>query len=149
MTGLNLPGPWYHGSPQRLCILRKGSWVTPFKEVAKAFSHKPSLMSLSDDCGAVSHDGSLPGFLYVIGETVGAGDVSELPGTAHTHWKTQRDLRVDLVAELPASDPPLLTPEEIADMKKRDPEAGKRIGFISRPGSGRPDSANQEGSGRA
>ena len=49
--------PWYHGSPEKLRVLRKGSWVTQFKEMAKAFSHRPSLISLDDDCQAVKHDG--------------------------------------------------------------------------------------------
>jgi hypothetical protein len=115
--------PWYHGSPEELDALQNGSWVTQFKEVAKAFSHKPSLMSFQDDeCRVVKHNGSLPGHLYVICEEIGPEDVSYLPDTAGTHWQTQRDLQVKLVEELPVNDPPLLTEEEIAGLRKAIPE---------------------------
>ncbi len=56
--------PSYHGSPEELDALRAGSWVTQFKEMAKAFSHRPTLMSLDDDREHVKHDGKLVGYLY-------------------------------------------------------------------------------------
>ena len=115
-------GPWYHGSPERLDVLRNGSWVTPFKEVAKAFSHKPSLMSIADGCVAARHNGTVPGLLYVVSEEAGAEDLTCLPGTDQTHWQTQRDLQVRLVAELPVDDPPQLSEEEIAELRKTMPE---------------------------
>jgi hypothetical protein len=124
--------PWYHGSPQELDILREGSWVTQFQEIAKAFSHKPSLMSFGDDeCRAVKHNGVLPGRLYTIAEEIGPDDVSYLPNTAGTHWQTQRDLRVRLVAELPVDDPPLLSEEEISELRKVMPEG--TTGMICTP----------------
>ena len=120
-------GPWYHGSPFKLTLLSKGSVVTPFKEVAKAFSHKPPRVSMSDDYSIVKHDGELPGFLYVL-VNVMPGDVVEMPGTDSTHWVIQRDMGVELLAELPVNDPPLLTDEEIAEARKDPP------GFTSRKG---------------
>ena len=130
MTPCDYNAPWYHGSPERLTVLRKGSWVTQFKEVAKAFSHRPSLMSLADDCQTVKHDGRVAGFLYTVAESVRPDDVSELPGTAHTHWQTERDLRVALIAELPVSDPPLLTADEISQLKEHPEIARGGSGFI-------------------
>lgn len=130
MTKCDYDAPWYHGSPHKLSVLRKGSWITQFKEVAKAFAHKPSLMSLADDCQTVKHNGTLPGFLYTVAEKIGPPDISELPDTAHTHFRTQRELCVDLVAELPVSQPPLLTAKEAADMRKTYPEATKSTRFI-------------------
>ena len=118
-------GPWYHGSPFELTMLSKGSVVTPFEEVAKAFSHKPPMVSMSDDYSIVKHNGKLPGFLYLLTDAA-PGDVLEMPGTDSTHWVIQRDLRVELLAELPVSDPPLLTEEETVEMGK-DPH-----GFTSR-----------------
>jgi len=130
VTKCDYDASWYHGSPHELSVLRKGSWITQFKEIAKAFSHKPSLMSLADDCRTVKHNGTLPGFLYTVAERIGPADISELPDTAHTHWQTQRDLCVHLVTELPLSQPPLLTAKEIADMRKTYPEATKGTRFI-------------------
>jgi hypothetical protein len=99
---------WYHGSPQEMTILRAGSWVTPFKELAKAFSHKPATISASDDFLQVTHDGELPGFLYRIAESIAPEDIAVLPGTKKTHWRTLRDLNVERVRHcrspiLPAS----------------------------------------------
>lgn len=113
---------WYHGSPERLTLLRKGSWVTPFKELAKAFAHKPTLISQSDDGRTVKHNGQLRGFLYVVSEPVGPQDVSYLPDTGQTHWQTQRDLQVTLLAELPLDDPPQLSAAEIAALRRHLPE---------------------------
>ena len=42
-------GIWYHGSNARFDILRAGSTVTQWKELAEAFSHKPSCLSCEDD----------------------------------------------------------------------------------------------------
>ena len=103
-------------------MLRKGSWVTQFKELAKAFSHKPSLISFGEDSQTVTHNGQQPGFLYIVSETVGPDEVSYLRDTAQTHWQTQRDLPVRLVAELPVDDPPQLSEEAITEMRKKIPE---------------------------
>ena len=115
--------PWYHGSPVELDVLRKGSSVTQLKEIAKAFSHRPSRMSIEDDeCSSVKHNSSLPGRLYVISEAIGPDDVEYLANTAGTHWQTQRDLQVRLLAELAVDDPPLLNEEEIAELREAMPE---------------------------
>jgi hypothetical protein len=122
MTQFDRNTPWYHGSPESLPILRKGSWVTQFKEMAKAFSHRPKLISLSDDGLHVKHDGQQPGFLYMVAEPVAPEDVAYLQNTAQTHWQTQRDLQVALVAALPINDPPQLTKQEIAELLKDVPQ---------------------------
>jgi hypothetical protein len=108
MEKCDYSAPWYHGSPEKLTVLRKDSWVTQFKALAKAFSHKPSLISFGDDNETVKHDGQQPGFLYMISEVIGPADVSYLPHTAQTHWQAQRDFQVRLMAELPTDDPPQL-----------------------------------------
>ena len=109
-------------------MLRKGSWVTQFKELAKAFSHRPSLISFGDDSQTVKHNGQQPGFLYIVSEEVGPDDVSYLRDTAQTHWQTQYDLQVSLVAELPVDDPPQLSQEAITAMRQEIPEG--TTGFI-------------------
>lgn len=65
---------WYHGSPAKLRILNAGSSITPFIEVAKAYSHKPERLELSflEDTEKnlinveVKHDGRRPGFIYQV-----------------------------------------------------------------------------------
>ncbi len=122
MENCDYSAPWYHGSPEELTVLRKGSWVTQFKELAKAFSHRPSLISMGEGCRTVKHNGQLVGFLYVVSEAVGSDDVTYLADTAQTHWQTQRDLTMERVAELPLDDPPQLSEEEIAELRKDIPE---------------------------
>lgn len=123
--------PWYHGSQQELTVLRKGSWVTQFVELAKAFSHRPSLISMGEGCRSVKHNGQAVGYLYEVAEDVGADDVWYHPNTAQTHWQTQRDLAIRLVGELPPDDPPQLTEEEIAELRKDVPEGS--TGFRGEP----------------
>ena len=131
MDTTDYTAPWYHGSPHRLTVLRQGSWVTQFRELAKAFSHRPTLMSLADDCAQVKHDGKVPGYLYAVAEAVAPEDISYLRDTAQAHWQTQRDLRLRLVAELPVDDPPQLNDDEIAALRQDIP-AGS-TGFVGAP----------------
>jgi hypothetical protein len=128
MEKCDYSAPWYHGSPEKLTVLQKGSWVTQFQELAKAFSHKPSLISFGDDNQTVKHNGQQPGFLYVVSEALGPDEVSYLYHTAQTHWQIQRDVQVQLVAELPVDDPPQLSEEAITAMHREMPEG--TIGFI-------------------
>lgn len=65
---------WYHGSPAKLTLLKAGSSITPFSEIAKAYSHKPKHLELSvlEDTEnelihvEVIHDGTKPGFIYQV-----------------------------------------------------------------------------------
>ena len=41
--------PWYHGSQERLTTLRSGSSITQDPAVARAFSHRPSLVSVTEN----------------------------------------------------------------------------------------------------
>ena len=65
---------WYHGSPAKLTVLKAGSSITPFMEIAKAYSHKPERLELSvledtekELCHVeVKHDGNRTGFIYQV-----------------------------------------------------------------------------------
>jgi len=131
MEKCDYSAPWYHGSPDELTVLRKGSWITQFKELARAFSHRPALISLGDDCVNVKHNGRRPGFLYVVSECLGPDDVTYLRDTAQTHWQTNRDLSLRLVAQLPLDDPPQLSDDEIAELRKDIPEGA--TGMVCSP----------------
>ena len=116
---------WFHGSPEELSTLRVGSWVTPFKEFAKAFSHNPTRISATgDDVSNVRHDGKVAGFLYVVAEPLADQDLEELPGTEQTHWKTSRVLKVQLVEEVPLVESEMLSDAESAEFAKNYPGTG-------------------------
>ena len=99
-------GDWFHGSPLELGTLAAGSTVTRCRVVAEAFSRKPTWVSVGDEDRPVSaeHDGVLSGYLYVVDETVGEGDVHRHPNSAFRsggmEWITGRPLRLRLIARL-------------------------------------------------
>ena len=47
------PLEWFHGSPLRLETLTTGSTITPLRDLARVFSHKPALVSLDDAGGSL------------------------------------------------------------------------------------------------
>ena len=95
-------GVWYHGSNARFDVLREGSTVTQWRELAEAFSHKPSMLCTEDD-GSIRHNGVEKGLLYAIDEPVEVGgDVFPHPRTAmeeNAEWLTRRPLKVRLIGE--------------------------------------------------
>lgn len=99
---LNKDGIWYHGSNVLFEELRVNSTVTPWRELAEAFSHQPSRLSY-DDNGNIFHDGIQKGYLYVIDEPVMIGeDVYQHPRTTmddHAEFLTRRPLKVKLICE--------------------------------------------------
>ncbi len=70
MPECDYSGTWYHGSQKELTRLRSGSSITQSRDVAKAFSHRPSLLSMSDE--SLKHDGVTPGYLHVVAEEISA-----------------------------------------------------------------------------
>ncbi len=95
---------WYHGSDQRFDILLEGSTITQRRELAEAFSHKPSMLCIEDD-GTITHNGNKSGVLYVIDEAIILGqDVIPHPRSAMEpgmEWITTRPLKVKMLAKLP------------------------------------------------
>jgi len=103
---------WYHGSPERLAVLRVGSTVTPVVALAKAFAHKPSNASIQlrdntetgERCVVISHDGNRAGYLYRVMVADPAGDLEPHPqstAAAGEEMLTRRELPVTLIEELP------------------------------------------------
>ena len=107
--------PWYHGSPLELTMLRAGSTITQKEELARIFSHKPSIVS-AEDGGRIKHNGTLRGYLYTITEEIGPDDVIPHPQTTMEpgeEWLTKRYLRVQLLG------PVEVVPEEqLSDAEK-------------------------------
>jgi len=96
--------PWYHGSNIKLNTLKSGSTITQWRELAEAFSHKPTSLSYGDD-KVIQHNGIQLGFLYIIDEPVVPGeDIYMHPSTAMEpghEWLTVKPLKVKCITTLP------------------------------------------------
>jgi hypothetical protein len=116
--------PWYHGSPRALDVLRVESTITQDRELARVFSHKPTLVSV-DDAGEtwqIRHNGTEPGFLYRIAEEIAAEDVTPHPRSAMEfgkEWLTGRPLRLALIGPTQPVREEMLTSEEIEALRQR------------------------------
>lgn len=89
---------WYHGSPFELNELAAGSTVTTWKELAMAFSHKPTTLEYDFVGGNIRHNGNVSGILYVIDEPITKGrDIYEHPNTSMdigVEWLTKRPMKL-------------------------------------------------------
>jgi esterase/lipase len=113
--------PWFHGSPQRFNLLRKGSTITQDEELARVFSHEPTLVSVSDN-GIIKHDGKKSGFLYRITEDIFPEDVQPHPQSTMqpgNEWITTKDLQVEQVGVTFITPKEILTSKEIAKLKEK------------------------------
>lgn len=112
---------WYHGSPVQLTVLRAGSTITQKRELARIFSHKPPIVVIDDD-GSIRHNGTQPGYLYVIAEDVLPGDVTPHPRTTMgpgDEWLITRELRVTLVGTTQPRPEESLSEADIAALRAR------------------------------
>ena len=119
---------WYHGSQQELTKLRVGSSITQNKNVAKAFSHRPSLLTQSEG-GTVKHDGMTPGYLYTVADEIGPDDVRPHPHPVNVtrwEWLTNRELKLELIEQTIVTDEERLTGQEIADLNRKQEERGEQ-----------------------
>lgn len=96
-------GIWYHGSNKKFSKLRAGSTITQWKELAEAFSHKPSSLCY-DDNGEIIHNGTKKGYLYIIDEPITIGiDIYQHPRTTmdeNVEFLTKRPLKIKMICEL-------------------------------------------------
>ena len=119
---------WYHGSQQELTTLRVGSSITQDKTVAKAFSHRPSMLSMSEG-GTVKHDGVTSGYLYTVADEIGPDDVYPHPHPVNAtrwEWLTNRELKLKLIEQTVVTDQERLTDQEIAEIKQKQEERGEQ-----------------------
>lgn len=129
---------WYHGSPEELLTLRAGSSITQREPVARAFSHRPSLVSQFGD-GRVKHDGLVPGYLYVVDEPISDADVYPHPHPVNAdgwEWLTARDLPVRLMQPTVPRVDDLLTEADLDDLRALQERAGQETFAVSEPGPG-------------
>jgi hypothetical protein len=95
---------WFHGSPLELTELAPGSTITQWKSLAEAFSHKPSVLEYDHVGGAIKHNGTLPGFLYMIDEPIIEGENTyKHPNTSMddcVEWLTKKPLKLRLLGKV-------------------------------------------------
>ena len=112
---------WYHGSPLKLKKLEKGSTITPDKNLAKIFSHKPSIVSISDK-GEIKHDGEKKGYLYKIAEKVNKKVIYPHPDSYMEKgkgWLTRCELKLELIKEVNIDEKVKLCSIEIKNLKEK------------------------------
>lgn len=121
MTTPDFSLPWYHGSQRELTVIRSGSSVSQSIDVARAFSHRPSLLGMSDD-GNIHHNGVELGFLHVVDEPITEDDIKPHPHQANAlkwEWLVQREIRVRLIERTEPLPEQKLTPEAERTMRQR------------------------------
>lgn len=113
---------WFHGSPLDLETLREGSTITQIEKLAQVFSHKPSIVSVSDD-GKIRHNGKAKGKVYRITDEVTADDVVEHPrSSTGWEWITNKKFKLELLYEISHSPDDILSESEIEQLKMRQRE---------------------------
>ena len=136
MTDFNYGRTWYHGSQQRLTTLRTGSSITQNRGVAKAFSHRPSLVAMSyggegepqPDEWKVRHNGVTLGYLYAVADEIGPDDVRPHPDPTNTSrwaWLTNQELKLELIEETVVTASERMTDEEITALERKQRERGE------------------------
>ena len=116
---------WYHGSDQQLEMLRANSSVTQNRDLARAFSHQPTLLSHSGN--SVRHNGVADGFLYVVDEDLESKDLIPHPHPCNAdkwEWLVTREVRVKLIEQTKPLAHERFTDEEIATIKKKQQALG-------------------------
>jgi hypothetical protein len=119
---------WYHGSPLKLTTIREGSTITQKRELARIFSHKPTLVSVSDN-GQIKHNGTTPGYLYTVADEIQCADVVPHPRTTMAlgdEWLTTRELHLQLLCSTEPVPEEQLTEEECAVLQGRLVEQSKK-----------------------
>lgn len=119
--------PWYHGSQQVLTALRVGSSITQDRDIARVFSHRPSIHTQEDD-GTHKHNGTAPGYLHIVDEPITAADVEPHPhpiNASKWEWLTKREIKVRLIEQPVLRAEELLTAEDIAALRQRQQRVGE------------------------
>ena len=92
---IDMNKPWYHGTPFELDILREGSTITQWRELAEAFATKPTMLSYYDIFGEITHNGTEIGLMYIIDEPI------ELELDIYQHPRTTMDKGVEFLTKRP------------------------------------------------
>jgi hypothetical protein len=127
MTEWNYNLPWYHGSQQELTTLRVGSSITQDRDIARVFSHCPTISTVEDN-GTHKHNGTAPGYLHIVDEPITADDVEPHPhpiNASKWEWLTKREIKVRLIEQPVLRAEELLTQEDIGALRRRQQRVGE------------------------
>ena len=128
MSDWNVHKTWFHGSPFRIQVLSPGSTITQDEELARAFSHKPPIVSLEDDftlspgLPRIRHNGKEPGLLYRVDEDISPEDVYPHPNSSMApglEWLTRRPLKLLLIGPVAIEPGEFLSEQDIQDLIRR------------------------------
>lgn len=111
---------WFHGSPLRLETLCKGSSITQLEKLARAFSTRPAIVSVSDD-GTIRHNGKGKGLIYQIIDIVTPDDIYKHPKTTMDEgweWITRKDFRLEFLYIYESSPDDILSEDEIKTLRE-------------------------------
>jgi hypothetical protein len=92
---IDINKPWYHGSPLEFDILRAGSTITQWKELAEAFGTRPQNLSYDDGFVNISHNGTEKMILYIIDEQL------EIDVDIYQHPRTTMHPGVEFLTKRP------------------------------------------------
>ena len=92
---IDMNKPWYHGTPFELDVLREGSTITQWRELAEAFATKPTVLEYDSIFGEITHNGTTEGIMYIIDEPV------VLDADIYQHPKTTMDKGVEFLTKRP------------------------------------------------
>lgn len=113
---------WYHGSPLELTVLREGSTITQNRDLARVFSHKPSIVAFREHGGLLGHSGEKPGFLYRVVAPIAEDDIHPHPTSSMDpgeEWLTDRELRLELIGPTVVRADERLAPDEIRRLQEQ------------------------------
>ena len=89
--------------------------MTQIEKIARAFSTKPTIVSVSDD-GSIRHNGKVKGYIYQIIDTVTPDDIYKHPATTMDEgweWITRKDFRLEFLYEYESTPDDILSEDEI------------------------------------
>jgi hypothetical protein len=112
--------PWYHGSPKKLKTLRAGSTITQRFDIARIFSHKPSVVIGNGSAKGWKHTGPFTkGFVYRLVGPVNEDDIEAVPNSTMSEgdeWNTRREFELVLISETTVNPAELLAKHELIEM---------------------------------
>jgi hypothetical protein len=86
---------WYHGTPYDFKVLKEGSTITPYFEVAKLFSKKPGFVISSNN--SILHNGVTNGYVYQVNNVIPFKNIYPHPRSSMPkgfEWITVKNLQV-------------------------------------------------------
>lgn len=107
---------WYYGSPHVLTVVRRGSIVTQWADLAIVLSLRPKFMTLSEDGQRVLHNGRGRGYLYEIIDPVNVDKDLEVVDSAlgeGLEWRALKPFHLRFLCNAEPYKEDVLTSQEV------------------------------------